>query len=301
MISRNVALIAGFAFLAGLFTGCGSWSSGTDFDNAVWSDDDTQVAYVKRTFKSKKELTHTKTKDFSIEVFVSDADGLNAKQVTGTLIGGVKDLFFMNDAGYLILGRGLEPTAANGNKVQTIIYEKIGLNGSVTKIAEATGNIAVSCDGYSSNATSPPLRVIPSRDGKTLAMVESTSDCNGNDMTVTFLNAATLNQIGSSMSVDTELLGEGFGPGGLGLSFLTMAWVPEGSFVVSKAFGADPLLIGWKFDVGAMEGEWVDSIVLDCLQVATSSTSTASNGTEVQVEDDGTLSFGTNMMFPGCY
>ena len=303
MLTRNMLTFVGLTFLLGALTGCGSWNDATDFSDAVWSDDDTKVAFVKRYFKKKKNLTHSVRKDFSVEVFVADADGLNASQLTGKRMGSVKDLFYMNEAGYIILGRGLEPSENAGTQTQTIIYEKIDLDGSTEQIAKTTGNIMVSCDGGSSSSgTTPPLRVIPSRDGNILALVESTSDCNGHSMTIGFLDAFSLNPIGSKLPVDTELLGVGFGPGGLGLGFLTMSWTPEGTFIVSKGFGGvNGLSIGWEFAVGATEGVWVDSIGIDCMHVATSSGSTATDGTEVFVEDDGSFSFGINNMFAGCY
>jgi hypothetical protein len=295
-------LLVGFAFLLAALTGCGSWKSDTDFDYAVWSDDDTKVAFVKRYFKKKNNLTHYITKDYSLELFVANPDGTDAVQIGGKRVGSVKDIFYMNDADYVILGRGLEPTESNGTQTQTIVYEKISLDGTVEQIGKVNGNIMVSCDGGSSSTgTTPPLRVIPSRDGTTLAMVESFTECGSNDMTLTFLDSTTLSPIGQTMDVDTELIGEGLGDDALFLSFLTMAWTPEGAFVVSKAFGMGELLVGLKFEVGGIEGEWVDSLMMDCMQVATSSGTTAKDGTEVTIDDDGTLSFGSNDMFTGCH
>jgi hypothetical protein len=43
--------------------GCSSWKTDSDFDYAQWSDDDQHIAYVKRTFKTKNNMTHIITKD----------------------------------------------------------------------------------------------------------------------------------------------------------------------------------------------------------------------------------------------
>ena len=294
--------LVGLALLLTALTGCDSWKSDTDFAHAVWSDDDTKVAFVKRSFKKKKNFTHYITKDYSLELFVANSDGTDAIQLAGKRIGSVKDIFFMNEAGYIILGRGLAASESSGTQSQTIIYEKISLDGTVEQIGKVTGNIMVSCDGGSSSTgTTPPLRVIPSRDGETLAMVESVTECASNEMTLTFLDAETLEPISDTMDVDTEMIGEGGGNGIAYLSFLTMSWTPEGAFVVSKAFGMGELLVGLKFEVDGVQGEWVDSLTMDCMQVATSSGATSTDGTEVNIEDDGTLSFGANDMFLGCH
>jgi hypothetical protein len=215
-------------------------------------------------------------------------------------MGTVRDLFYMNEAGYVILGRGLEPSDNNGT--QTIVYEKILLDGTVEPIAKTTGNIMISCDGgHSSTGTMPPLRVIPSRDGAVLALIESAADCLSHSLTLTFLDAQTLDSVSETMTVDTEALGEGFGPEGAALSFLTMAWTPDGTFVFSKAFAMADLVTGWEFALDATEGAWVDNLSLDCMHMATSSGSTSQDGSQVTVESDASFSFQENGLFDGCY
>ena len=111
--------------------------------------------------------------------------------------GAVRDLFFMRDEGYIVLGRhGEETQRSDGSYERKIWYDHIDLDGTVTSIESGTYLSMLSCDGgTSSTATAGPLRVIPSPDGSVLAKFEGTTDCTQRSMDLTFLDPSDLSVI----------------------------------------------------------------------------------------------------------
>jgi hypothetical protein len=116
------------------------------------------------------------------------------------------------------------------------------------------------------------------------------SDCLGKDITLAFLDAGTLQPLGSSVSVDTEALMAGvpslgfFPPG-----FMPMLWQPDGTFLIASGAFMTGTTSGWEF---ALDGSatWRSGITGECTYPETTSGDVNASGTYIEVNNDGALS-----------
>ena len=248
--SLALALVLGL-----VATGCNSWYDSSDHAHAVWSENTEGVAYVQRFFQAKNKVTHTAKKDFNVQLFISEPDGSNVTQLTGILEGDVLALYYMEEEGYVLLARASEPVevgeGTNPSATQTLTWERIDVNGQSALVGQTNGLTSLSCDGgQSSMGGLAPLRVIPSPDGAVLARVDTVSDCLGKDITLAFLDSATLQPIGSSISVATGALMAG-GPS-LGMfpaGFMPMLWQPNGTFLIASGAFMTGTTSGWEYSL----------------------------------------------------
>ena len=166
--------------------GCNSWEDDAAYSYPVFSEDDEGIAAVYMTFEAQDTITHTRKRNFSTQVLMKeDTDSTVPTELTSLMSGQVRDLFFMRDQEYIILGRhGDEQERDDGSSERTIWYDRVDLDGTVTSIAGGSTYISMlSCDGGTSAAsTAGPLKVIPSPDGTVLAQFEATSSCDERTM-----------------------------------------------------------------------------------------------------------------------
>ena len=132
--------------------GCESWSEGSDFSHAVFSDDGQGVAAVRLSFDQKDKVTHTTKKNFNTQVLMKETTSkVKPSELTDAMPGRAIDLFYMRSEGYLILGRETDRVdLPDGSKQSEIYYDYITMDGEVTSLGGGTYLTALSCDGGTS-------------------------------------------------------------------------------------------------------------------------------------------------------
>lgn len=290
-----------------LMCGCSRWESMSQWEpDAYWSDNDEEVVAIKSYFEGKRELSFLRKREFSHEIYSASASDLGNVNILRTVQPGrVQRLYSMHSAGYLVVGRWLEPQPIeggpfNGSTRREVIFEKISANGGISQIATVNGLTMLSCDGISATSTNP-LDVIPSPDGSLLALTKHFSDCSTMSFEVSILNAADLSQVVGPITIDWSAFvenGEGFPGVSMVPSFVLSAWSADGKFLVRNA-GNSPTT--WSLAPGE-EPEWVTHVTDECMFPETSSSHISSGQHAVQVMDDGTIesNFDDNAMIFGC-
>jgi len=191
----------GLMFAGAFLMGCNQWNPGEGYDYAVYSETGDSIAAVFQTFEEKNKITHMAQQNHETQVVLIGSNGKKNK-ISPLMPGDVRDLFYQEMEGYIILGRVSEYTELNdGSDEATISYDKISLNGTVTSLGKETGVVMLSCDGgQSSSSTTSILRVIPNPDGTMLARIKAETTCTKRTQTVTFLDAQSLEVIAGPFS-----------------------------------------------------------------------------------------------------
>ncbi|HCH64265.1 MAG TPA: hypothetical protein DFR83_15785 [Deltaproteobacteria bacterium] len=275
------------------FGGCDSWEEDSRYSYPVFSDDGAGIAAVYMTFEAQDTTTHTRTRNHETQVLMKeDTSSTVPTAITSLMLGQVRDLFFMRDEEYIILGRhNDEVERSDGSSERTIWYDRVDLDGTVTNIAGGSTYLSMlSCDGgSSSSSTAGPLKVIPSPDGTVLALFESTSSCSERSMQVTFLDAADLSVLDGPHTVpDVEPTWSGGTPW---WATVDLAWTAENGFAAGFWGASAPVdhLSATTIEVGGTVTEAV-IIAMDCFYPATTSSSTNADGDGVEInERTGTL------------
>jgi hypothetical protein len=261
---------------------CDSWEAASSYSNAVFSEDGAGIAAVLMDYEQQNAYTHMRERGHSTQVLMKEnLDSSVPAVLTPSLDGAVRDIFFMRDAGYIILGRHTdEVELTDGSSERDIWYDKIELDGTVSSIVGGTHLTMLSCDGgTSATATSGPLMVIPSPDGTVLAQFEAETDCSGSAQTLTFLDASDLSTIDGPHSVAEAPMSAFMAP-------IELAWTDEDVFAVGywgTSSTADSILVDEYTVDGALE-EDVERH-MSCFYPPTTSSST--NADEDMVEIDG--------------
>ena len=287
--------------LATLLTtsGCASWSDATEWNLPVWSDDGKQAAVVMHELERKVRpwsLGNAYDKrNFSAQVKIATIATPASKSQFKSL-GPVRDgeaeaLYYMATQGYVILGRGHEriKTKGSNNESQTLIWERIDMAGKVKQVAKATGLVMISCPPNSSGASSTmwPVEVLPSRDGKTLAVVSATPTCSATAVEVKFLDAATLVQQGSTIKLHPNEFGANAMKSYQGAT-MDPAWDKSGALVIGSGLGTGMKLWGWKIVPGDAPQKVYDLNIEDYWPETSSSSEHEKNGW-ISVGSDGVL------------
>ena len=223
----------------------------------------------------------------------------------GTIVE-VRDLFFMREQEYIILGRhDDEQERDDGSSERTIWYDRIDLDGTVTSIAGGSTLLSMlSCDGgTSAMSTAGPLKVIPSPDGTMLAQFEATSSCDERTMTVTFLDAADLSIIDGPIDVPdaepTEL------DGSVSMwKTVDVAWTEDDVFSVGFWGTGEELDTLGATEV-EVEGDVTEDVQLamSCFYPPTTSSSSNADGDSVEIDDESgqiSISTGSSSTIYGC-
>lgn len=285
--------------LLSVMVGCNSWEDDSRYSYPVFSEDGEGIAAVYMNFEAQDNITHTRTRNYETQVLVKEDTGSAAPTaLTSMMTGQVRDLFFMREQGYIILGRhGDESQTTDGSSERMIWYDRIDLDGTVTSIAGGgVYRSMLSCDGgSSSSATAGPLRVIPNPDGTVLALFEATSSCEERAMTVTFLDASDLSVIDGPVDVPDEepTTIDGY----FWWKTLDLAWTAD------DVFAAGFWGTGSAMDtLGAVEieveGDTTEDVQvpMDCFYPSTSSSSTNADGDTLEINwSAGTLTTRTGV------
>lgn len=180
-------------------------------------------------YEQRSTITHIQKRNRSTQVLVKEnLDSSTPEAITELMDGGVHDLFFMRDAGYLVLGRATDRMdISDGSSEWDLWYDRIDLGGSITALGGGTVLSMLSCDGgESSSSVAPPIRFIPSPDGSLLAKFESNTTCNQRTQTITFLDALSLEVVMGPKAVPDLQQNMGFWP------TIELAWLAGDGFAV---------------------------------------------------------------------
>ena len=272
---KSVFLICIIITLSGCWEDMEGWNG-----SAAWSDDDTDVIAVYEYFKGQKTVTRTKKKDIESELYLMPFDDLRAEalRITMRSPGRVNDLFYMKSANYLIVNREQRLTNLDQdmNKMSHFYVDKVSLNGTITSLGSRQALTMISCDvqGRSATTTGEIISGFPSPDAEIIALVETSTSCQDQTVSISFLSAQTLEPIGESFVDSTSVNGQ------LGLT--DFAWLENGRFAkVSTSFQGP---IGFTYAPNTMP-EPLGELSYDCFFPASNSSDINANGVYVSIND----------------
>ena len=270
-----------------LGVGCTQWEDAEKYSYPVFSEDGAGIAGVFMTFEAKDTYTHTKTRNHSVQVVMKEnTNASTPAALTGLMDGSVRDLFFMRDEAYLVLGRhGGETQRTDGSYEREIGYDLVAFDGTVTAIESGTYISMLSCDGgTSSSSTAGPLRVIPSPDGSVLAKFEATSSCTERTMQVTFLDPSDLSVVDGPHDVPdvtpTSMGGSTF------WATTDLGWTDDDVFSVGfwGTGAAVDHVAATQVEVGGDVTEEVETH-MSCFYPPTTSSETNASGKTVEIDE----------------
>ena len=282
-----------------LFTGC-RWYENDHFEGAVWADDGSAVAYVSHSYMAKNAFTYIKKKDFHTRLYVNEhlqsQDHLG-EQVGSVMPGKTVALYYMKREGYLLAGRRseqIENTESTTLKEYfAYTYDKVAMDGTATQVAREVGPTMLSCeDPEMASSGLLPLEVIPNPDGTRLVVLRGTNSCSGSSLSLTFLDADTLQPLDEAVEVDlATLVPESVGNPQYTLSFLPKAWLDNDNFMIGfNAFYGEGMP-GWVYSPQTAP-QWRDGVDFDCLYPSTTSSYVNDAGLTVYVEAGGLIHHG---------
>jgi hypothetical protein len=267
--------------------GCEKWSTGSEYSQAVFSDDGVGVAAVFMTYDAKDKVTHTAKKSFSTQLLMKEtSSSVTPSELTDLMPGRVVDLFYMRSEGYLILGRQTdEVERPDGSLESELYYDHVTMDGTVTSLGGGTFLTMLSCDGGTSrSAVSRPLRVIPSPDGSVLARFEAETSCDDRSQTVTFLDAQDLSVIDGPYTVpDVAKVQAGIGAM---WATLDIGWTVGGKFAAAYWGSGDTFasLKGVLFKAGHTPQQNV-TMSTGCFYPPTTSSEVRADGVGVSIDE----------------
>ena len=274
-----------------LVTACG-WDDGHDFEFGVWSDDGEAIAAVRHTFEYKDTVTHQKRRNYTVQVYMNDnATGSPLTVLSPELEGRATALYYMRDAGYIVLGReGEAQETTDGSEEALVAYDLIDMNGTTTSLGSGVYTTMLSCDGgQSSSSLNDNLRVIPSPDGSILAKFISSTTCTSRTESLTFLDAMSLSVIAGPFDVEV-------GPPNLAFPSSPwapreLAWTVDNTFMIANWGGGAPVdfMYAQIFSVNA-EPETNVLQKMSCFWPATTSSFEGDTGTYINLSNDGDIS-----------
>jgi len=203
VMSRALSLSLALVALAGT---AGCWTDQEAVTGAVWSDDDDEQAYVEYYYEQRNiPGGNLGTRNHQHRVMLQAPDGSN-RRVLFSLRDGQNgsDLYYMRREGYVLLDRMVGTTAT---------WDVVSVPGGAIR--------QVHSHDYSSMGTCPVREVLPSPDGRTLALVEgelgvqvgpgeappvpgTEGACAGGTLSIDFIDAHTLQ---ADASYDVQITG----------------------------------------------------------------------------------------------
>ena len=272
-----------------------TWSDGSSYDNAIFSETGDSVAMVFQTYEEKDNLKYIEKRNFETQI-VLVGDGGELEPLTELAKGDVADLFYQEEAGYIVLGRrGETEPGISGSMYAWVQYERISLDGTVTPLGAGYGPTMLSCDGgQSKTSVSPPVRWIPSPDGSVLARINAGITCLERTLSLTFVDAMSLDVLYGPIPLDDG--GKTTLPSGDAFwNTLSMAWTEEDAFAIgnwAESTAMDHL--GAKvYDPGVTQPSQ-QTMHFACFSAPTASHYQRMDGAEVSVSDEGEVTINPN-------
>ncbi len=179
--------VVGLISLLALSLSVGCWKDGEEISTVAWSDDDSGQAYLRLAFEeSTREgdgFFGSGRRNYRHQVFVQNADGSGRRALTGERDAQHGTTFYyMKQAGYVLVDVRESDTSTRFDLIRTAD----GRVETVRRHVIPDGPV-IPCQG---------LEVLPSPDGRTLAVIERTAPpvprCEGGNVIVSFVNATTL-------------------------------------------------------------------------------------------------------------
>lgn len=140
----------------------GPWRDQEILNSAVWSDDDSEIAFIQSKFEGRNQFPGgSDARGFQYKIGFADSLGNITRYFNDYIDGEAIDLFYMKSAGYLLAG------------LTHSTFTLFELDGSVKHIFEAE-SIDL-CD--SRLGEFQRLKAVPSFDGSKIVTVETTNNC----------------------------------------------------------------------------------------------------------------------------
>lgn len=245
-----------------LLTSCAGWKKKERIAAPVWSDDNSEIAYILNSYEYKRNYpTGGDVKNEKYSIYLTDTELNGDFEVSDVLKVNAVDLFYMKEAGYLISGSFSDKyyltDIGNGDLVHTF-------SPSDSKI----------CGDKLGNFQS--INVIPSLDGSILAVLETRSDCTIDIAFWEIVNGQWQQQAIFDIP---------------GNDFDAVAWVDESRLLVGacEEFCSEKIYLVHTTD-GVNEVELTDEVYERCLFVPTSSSWINNSGQFVYVDENRELS-----------
>jgi len=250
--------------LVGILSACSSsvpkeWTSKQQLEQAVWADDNSELAVIELTFEEKASgllATETQQRNIQHQIWLQNPDGSQKRALTQKRQHRNENLFYMKQAGYLVV----DAISAEGIRR----FDKIDLEGNELPIVEEQ-IVYQPCTEANDSAHQVAHQIIPSPDGSLMVEVYS-PQCG--QATIEFLHANNLSFIdGQTFAIDEPM---------------TVMWHPYGYII----FTSNDLDKAWKV---APHSAPVPIQPPGCLAPLTTSSAVSLNGRLAYIEHDQVL------------
>ncbi len=195
------------------------WSDKDLFDSPVWSEDDQEIALVRKKYEEQENnliiVGSNPTRDHRFQVHVQDADGTNQKSWGGWSNGYlVSSLYYMAAEGFVLAQR------ADESKWNEYIVQLHRSDDTVDELLRwDTPTTGYDC----TNVT-----VVPSPDGTILAILEEPSGCQDFSATLRFVDPDDLTEL------DSESLTFGSATVASDSRYLTHSWDNDNQYIITS-------------------------------------------------------------------
>ena len=259
---------ASFALvLSALVLSTGCWSQHTDYYNAIFSDDDSSIVFVRDRYEQKSccrsmLIGSYPTRNHRYQLFTQDVDGSNQRALGSENSQGMDgDIYYMKSAGYVLISR----TTTSDSGVSAKSFARIDLaSGVKTELTNETLNPDANVPG---NFICSWRNMVPSPDGSVIAVLSEPSTCTQMSASVEFLNASTLASMGNhEITFSGDLVDPNFHRA------LLYRWSPQGKFELGNNTTTDGTY------VLTPGGEMTEAPMLSCDWPKTSSSQYSADG-----------------------
>lgn len=180
---------------------CGVWQNKSEISSAVWSDDNTEIAYIEKTLEKKENFpSGTDIRNEQFQIFITDSLLNNKTPFTQPIDGHANILFYMKEAGFMVAG------------LQEDRFYVWSLDGSLIKTLSSSFETV--CSGKLSSKQR--LSVVPSPNGSYLAFLQTTNDCSVQIEILDALNEFTILDSYKIKSAD----------------FFSVSWIDQERFII---------------------------------------------------------------------
>jgi len=277
MIYQRLGIALMLVALLSITGGCG-WTSTSDWDLGVWSDDEEGIAMVQRFYEKKEEMMTDRHRNYEFEVWRSDyATPNNKTKVSDRLTGRPLEIYYFHSQGYLVVGRRLA-NDENGPEIDRVRWDKILMDGTRTEILALDSSESL----IGLESESVPAAIIPSPDGSSLARIVASPE---GVIDVSFLDADSLTLFDGpyTLTLSPEAIDNGS---------LRPAWFEDGRFLIASVEWEGEGQY-WIFQDGSAP---VLSAPVDrsCWNPPTSSSGWRADGLHVQCVPEGEIVFETD-------
>ncbi|TNE71759.1 hypothetical protein EP331_08875 [bacterium] len=235
---------------------CGSWKTKTSETQAVFSDDNSSIAYIFSRWESKSLYpSGNDIKNEQFQLFKADTLLNNPIPITDLMDGEVNILFYMKAAGYIVAG------------LQEKSFYIWDLDGNLLKTIKPINS--TSCKSKVGNFQR--IMAIPSPDGSLIAVVQTTAECS---IRIELLDTQQSYSVLKSATIQST-------------DFSTLSWVNQEELLIELCddyCGDSYYAMGIQFDPIKLDATYKD--LEACLFTQTSSSFINPYGYVLQINFD---------------